>query len=211
MASVLSCTWNTLGLGVATTWVALGLVGIFQPARSAELFGVHCSKGDDDSRNSETGIAIMFGSRDLTIATILFALGKSGRDDEMGTAIFSTMIICATDIYLAWKTKRYIEEDAGVKMNFFSAFSRPEAKWFPVGLTSSFPDRSSEDETPNLKAGCKVFHVPRTNPSQGVEVLLEANASESLVPEEELKDQVLVFQYRGKFHAVDHVSLRIHI
>ena len=54
--------------------------------------------------------------------------------------------------------------------------------------------------------GCKVFHISRADGSQGSEVPLAADLLESHEVEGHLKDQVLVFQYRGKFHAIDHVS-----
>jgi|SRR5690349_8168713 len=103
-------------------------------------------------------------------------------------------------------------------MNFFSAFktpSRPEAQWFPVGLASSFPDVGADEESEAVttlshprpacngeaKPGCKAFRIPKTNPSEGSEVPV----TEEDVPAD-LTDQVLVFQRKGKFHAVDHVS-----
>ncbi|KAH7161324.1 hypothetical protein EDB81DRAFT_784448 [Dactylonectria macrodidyma] len=97
--------WNTLGLGVAATWAALGLVGVLRPTRSAEIFGV-LSMHKADGTPDDTGIALLFGSRDFTIAAALFALYSAGRDEEMGTVILSSMIICVADIYLAWKSRR---------------------------------------------------------------------------------------------------------
>ncbi|KAK3984715.1 hypothetical protein QBC44DRAFT_300747 [Cladorrhinum sp. PSN332] len=103
-------------------------------------------------------------------------------------------------------------------MNLFSAFktpSKPEAQWFLVGSASSFPDiGTEEEEVADLSKprtcgggqnkvevpGCKAFHIPKTNPSQGSQV--------KVTPAEEvpadLTDQVLVFKHKGKFHAIDH-------
>lgn len=110
------------------------------------------------------------------------------------------------------------------RMNFlsFRAPSRPEAQWFPVGLTSSFPElddgllsltepRKCGTE---LKPGCRAFRVPATDPSQGAEVPVEAesdpaeesDSAEAAEARMDLRDQVLVFRYRGKIHAIDHVS-----
>ncbi|KAH6887128.1 Rieske domain-containing protein [Thelonectria olida] len=101
----------------------------------------------------------------------------------------------------------------------FKPPARPEAQWFPVGLTSSFPELDdglgsvAEPRMCNaeLKPGCKVFHVPQTDPSQGVEIPVEPDSAPADSDSDEfsearmdLKDQVLVFQYRGKFHAIDH-------
>ncbi|KAB5525554.1 hypothetical protein GE09DRAFT_473998 [Coniochaeta sp. 2T2.1] len=84
-------------------------------------------------------------------------------------------------------------------MNFFRSASRPNTEWFPVGLASSFPDLISQplickgDKAP----GCKVFHIPQEKPSAGEEVPIDDVGVD-------MEDQVLVFQFRGKFHAIDH-------
>lgn len=101
-------TWNTLGLGVAAGWATLGCIGILYPARSAELFGVISSE-KDISKEANRAMALILGSRDLSIATALLVLGRTGRNEEMGTLILSTLVICGADIYLVWKAKRYAE------------------------------------------------------------------------------------------------------
>jgi hypothetical protein len=58
-----------------------------------------------------------------------------------------------------------------------------------------------------LKPGCKVFHVPKTEPSQGTEVPVDSDSDELSEAKMDLTNQVLVFQYRGKIHAIDHVSV----
>ncbi|KAL2154765.1 hypothetical protein VTH82DRAFT_3441 [Thermothelomyces myriococcoides] len=101
---------------------------------------------------------------------------------------------------------------------FFNPFRTPARagnEWFSVGLASSFPDvglsidgkeNVSENEVrlcgghgPNATPGCKVFQVPKDDPSQRTEVILPVDEGA-----QDLTDQVLVFQYRGKFHAIDH-------
>lgn len=47
-----------------------------------------------------------------------------------------------------------------------------------------------------------MFHVPKTDVSQGTEMEIPVNEIA-----QDYTDQVLVFQYRGNFHAVDHVSV----
>ncbi|KAK4251844.1 hypothetical protein C7999DRAFT_27524 [Corynascus novoguineensis] len=100
-------------------------------------------------------------------------------------------------------------------LNPFRAPARTGTEWFSVGVTSSFPDISpdgdgNENENedvvrlcgkhgPSAAAGCKVFHVPKENPSQRTEVDFPADDVTR-----DLTDEVLVFQYRGKFHAIDH-------
>ncbi|RDW79408.1 hypothetical protein BP6252_04046 [Coleophoma cylindrospora] len=84
--------------------------------------------------------------------------------------------------------------------------------WFFAGLTSSFPDVSSQDGSlsdlyqcnDDLKPGCRAFQVAREDSSQAVAVELE-----DAVRNVNLKDQVLVFQHKGKFHAIDHVRISL--
>lgn len=85
-------------------------------------------------------------------------------------------------------------------MEPFAAAPRPGADWFCVGRASAFPNLVSQpllcegEATP----GCKVFHIPQGNPSEGTEVPIDDVGVD-------LKDQVLVFQFQGKFHAIEHV------
>ena len=103
---------------------------------------------------------------------------------------------------------------------------RPENAWFSAGLTTSYPNITTSDDTilssrlpcipinsnSNLnsnnptpqsqptKPACKIFQVPPNTPSKAVEIDLR-----SLDDVKDLKDQVMVFQYRGGFFGVDHV------
>ncbi|KAK2774219.1 rieske domain-containing protein [Colletotrichum kahawae] len=99
------------------------------------------------------------------------------------------------------------------EMNNFRR-SRADAGWFSVGLASSFPDLGSDDGNlsdlrfcnTDLKPGCKVFHAPKATGSvqQSTEVDISPDAFESAEMEGDLKDQVMVFRFKGKFHAIDH-------
>ena len=95
-------------------------------------------------------------------------------------------------------------------MNAFRPFFRQGADWAFVGHSSSFPDIGADDagnlskfRQCNTKSipGCKAFHVSKENSAKSEEVPVGDDALAG-----ELTDQVLVFQYKGKFHAVDHVS-----
>lgn len=108
MASLHPSTWNSLGFGVATTWVGLGIISICQPVRTARLFGVSPHLADTKEIN-HAAMGFLVGTRDLTIAATLFILGRAGLDQEMGSVILSSMIICVTDIFLSAKAKRYSE------------------------------------------------------------------------------------------------------
>lgn len=103
---------------------------------------------------------------------------------------------------------------------FFNPFSRSQGgnAWFRVGLASSFPNITSEDEDNiahtrlcgggnETAPGCKVFYVPKEDSSRANQVMLD----DSGTPTEpgSLRDQVLVFQYKGKFHAINQASTRV--
>lgn len=88
--------------------------------------------------------------------------------------------------------------------------SRPDVGWISVGLASAFPDLDddmlslaeprpcSDAET---RPGCRVFKVPQDDISRNSEVVLVDEDPELM----DLKEQVVVFRYKGKFYAVDHV------
>lgn len=88
------------------------------------------------------------------------------------------------------------------------------AEWFSVGLASSFPEVGSDNDnlakyracSADSKPGCKVFQVPREDSLQSAEVAIREDGTLQRSDMKGLKDQVLVFRYKGKFHAVDHVS-----
>lgn len=93
-------------------------------------------------------------------------------------------------------------------MSVFWGPSRSGAQWFSVGLTSSFPDLGLDDGDLSqvrpcnkaFKPGCKVFQVPNDDSTKRTELFVSSDEDVNF------SDQVLVFRYRGKFHAVDHVS-----
>lgn len=91
----------------------------------------------------------------------------------------------------------------------FCAPRRAVDAWFFAGLASSYPDITTSDGSPlfsRVRCGglhvpaCKVFHVPLVDSSNALELDLDDAASVGL------DNQVLIFQYQGKFHAIDHVS-----
>ncbi|KAK5655232.1 hypothetical protein OQA88_5799 [Cercophora sp. LCS_1] len=95
--------------------------------------------------------------------------------------------------------------------NPFRVPSRSGGDWFPVGSASSFPNIGDDNmdaigeprscgaaDTKDPKPGCKVFHVPKIDASQRQEV--EIAGDETV----DMTDQVMVFRYKGKFHAIDH-------
>lgn len=96
----------------------------------------------------------------------------------------------------------------------FSRQSRPGDTWFNAGEASSYPNIIDDARIADLRLcsddrlpGCRVFHVPPEDTSLASEVPID----EWKDPEVggETKDQVMVFQYRGKFVAVNHVRRAI--
>ncbi|KAI0158659.1 hypothetical protein BJ166DRAFT_308570 [Pestalotiopsis sp. NC0098] len=104
----------------------------------------------------------------------------------------------------------------------FAAFVAPNRRgdaWFSVGLASSFPnitESGSETvadarpcggsqhsgEEKSAAPGCKVFQVPKDDSSLAGQVD-PSNVEEAAFTAQDLRDQVLVFQYKGKFHAIN--------
>ncbi|KAL1851108.1 hypothetical protein Daus18300_012655 [Diaporthe australafricana] len=100
---------------------------------------------------------------------------------------------------------------------FFNPFSRSQGgnAWFRAGLASSFPNITGEDDDniahirscgdgADTKPGCKVFYVPKEDSSRANEVALDDSGTPSEAGS--LRDQVLVFQYKAKFYAINQAS-----
>ncbi|KAK7215674.1 hypothetical protein V2G26_003677 [Clonostachys chloroleuca] len=92
---------------------------------------------------------------------------------------------------------------------------RPDTSWHFVGQASAFPNVTSDKasaldelylcgsargpEPDSSATGCKVFFVSDEKDSDATPVDLN-----DPIKALELKNQVLIFQYNGKFHAIDH-------
>ncbi|KAJ6155126.1 hypothetical protein N7470_005692 [Penicillium chermesinum] len=80
-------------------------------------------------------------------------------------------------------------------MNPFRRLARADA-WSRIGLTSEFPDLGLNEDDSQVLRACKAFNIPKTADATPVQADINLPG--------DLKDQVLVFQYKGKFHAIDH-------
>ncbi|KAI9373613.1 Rieske [2Fe-2S] iron-sulfur domain-containing protein [Aspergillus egyptiacus] len=80
--------------------------------------------------------------------------------------------------------------------NPFIRSSNAESAWHRVGLTSDLPDLTPDDGVCLVAPGCKAFKIPK--------IADESPAETDLDLPGDLKDQVLVFKYKGKVHAIDH-------
>jgi hypothetical protein len=63
--------------------------------------------------------------------------------------------------------------------------------WHLIGLLSTFPDISQDNERCQILTGCKTLSIPNADESTRTNRLSD------------LKDQVLVFKYKGFLHAID--------
>lgn len=99
----------------------------------------------------------------------------------------------------------------------FIASSRRGDTWFSVGITSSFPNITeavalSEQQQCNdadevvKRIGCKVFHAPDADFKKAVQISDDPRDQVDISLRR--GEQVLVFQFRGKFHAMDNVCTR---
>jgi hypothetical protein len=86
-------------------------------------------------------------------------------------------------------------------MNPFRQQFRADSSWHPVGLASSFPDLDLDKDAYRIAPRCKAFRIPKTKGPEG------PVAADLDLPGD-LKEQVLVFKYKGQLHAIDHVSTR---
>lgn len=67
--------------------------------------------------------------------------------------------------------------------------------WHLVGLLSSFPDISLDNNGCNVLPGCKTLSIPRS----------KNTGQPKMNRISDLDDQVLVFKYKGFIHAIDNV------
>ncbi|WPH03551.1 Rieske domain-containing protein [Acrodontium crateriforme] len=84
-------------------------------------------------------------------------------------------------------------------MNAFFGQRRSAATWHSVGQVSDFPDASVESHDSRIARRCRAFTIPK-----------QPDAAEPMAQVEdidqpgEMKEQVLVFKYKDKIHAIDH-------
>jgi hypothetical protein len=82
--------------------------------------------------------------------------------------------------------------------NAFFRSAKADAAWHRVGLLSDFPEISPDSDC-QVTSSCKAFRIPAGTTETPVEMDIGLPG--------DLKDQVLVFRYKGNVHAIDHVSL----
>jgi hypothetical protein len=95
----------------------------------------------------------------------------------------------------------------------FEAPSRARDAWHCAGSISSFPNIAESGTTVlseqlpchgSQASACKILRIPRNDDLRATQVSVQDGDA---VDSDALFDQVLVFRYKYKFYAVDHVSL----
>ncbi|KAH8702328.1 hypothetical protein BGW36DRAFT_114502 [Talaromyces proteolyticus] len=81
-------------------------------------------------------------------------------------------------------------------MNPFIRAFQSGGAWHRIGLASEFPDIAQDHNGCQITPSCKAFRIPHTKDQDPVEASIDLPG--------DLKDQVLVFKYKGNFHAIDH-------
>lgn len=107
--------------------------------------------------------------------------------------------------------------------SIFGSQRQPKDPWFLVGRASSFADNTASStlsapipcvSSSASSHSCKVFLIPKAvasstpSSSSALEIPLAEAATRVSGGEQ---DQILVFQFHGRFHAVDNVRLPSHL
>ena len=87
-------------------------------------------------------------------------------------------------------------------MNAFVRRPRADAAWHFVGPASVFPDLGPDSAGTRIAPRCRAFTIPKPD---GLDNEPPPPAEVDIDLPGDLGDQVLVFRYKGGFHAVDHV------
>ena len=97
MAYFQPSTWRLLGLSVGMGYVFFGSLEILRPAKViTELMGIP-KHPSPEATAVVSVLSPLMGSRDLAIATTIFALYHMGRDKEMGVTILAGTILGYAD------------------------------------------------------------------------------------------------------------------
>jgi hypothetical protein len=108
MISLTPTTWNILGLGVATAYASLGLAAMLLPHQVAGILGFRAAT-QGNGKPDVPGMMGFIGARDLSIAGALFVFARDGANQEMGTVILSSMILCVFDVFIVWRNGKRLE------------------------------------------------------------------------------------------------------
>ena len=105
---------------------------------------------------------------------------------------------------------------------FLSSNQNGKSAWFCAGAALDFPNIQPPEDAAEVIStprrcgdarsmpGCKIFHVAEDAATAKTEAT-EVSMGDVVLAEntDALKDQVLVYRYKGRFIAVDHVSCSV--
>jgi hypothetical protein len=92
-------TWRYLGLGLTTTYFALGLLSLARPLAAASSLGVYPKTPEGHAINRKS--MVFLGIRDIAVASSVFWFYIEGKSREMGVLISSWLLVCGTDTWVA--------------------------------------------------------------------------------------------------------------
>lgn len=92
-------SWRHVGLGLATTMLALGGLAIFAPATAGKSLGVIPTTSEGRAINEKS--MIFLGIRDVAAASALLWFHYEGKEKEMGVLIAAWTLVCVTDTWVA--------------------------------------------------------------------------------------------------------------
>ncbi|RYN18416.1 hypothetical protein AA0119_g10776 [Alternaria tenuissima] len=92
-------TWRNIGLGLTTTFFALGALSLIRPITAAAALGVYPTTPEGHTINQKS--MTFLGIRDVAVATSLFWLYARGQTKETGVLMCSWVLVCVTDTWVA--------------------------------------------------------------------------------------------------------------
>jgi hypothetical protein len=93
--------WRQVGLGLTTTFFALGVLAIASPVTAAKSLGVLPTTPEGHEINQKS--MVFLGIRDVAVASSLFWFYAEGKTREMGVLISAWVLVCVTDTWVATK------------------------------------------------------------------------------------------------------------
>lgn len=97
-------TWRTLGLGLATTILSLGIGALVKPLFLADTVGI--TPTTPEGRTMVEKMMVLLAARDLSIATALLWFYYEGKSREMGLVLTSGGFIWVLDLWITGQGPR---------------------------------------------------------------------------------------------------------
>jgi hypothetical protein len=92
-------TWRQVGLGLTTTFFALGVLALVSPTTAAKSLGVIPTSPEGHEINEKS--MIFLGIRDVAVASTLFWFYIEGKNKEMGALTSAWVLVSVIDTWVA--------------------------------------------------------------------------------------------------------------